>query len=166
MIPDLMRLLRPPHPLDNGGADADLAYRTQLYETRVREWRWRMNHTLLGVVCFCLMLLWALSPAGVPMLGSIAWANGTDEKIKTAVAPIQSKVDEIAAQTKAIKDRQVAKDLSDLRQKLFETRVAQCRARGKGEVKDNPYTIRMGELQDLHWALTQTYYLAAACEDL
>lgn len=165
-IAEIFRMLRPPHPLDNGGKDSDPAYRAQLYEVRVRDWHWRINHTVLSLVLFCGMLVWALSPAGLPMIGAVAWANATDQKIQAAVNPIKSKVDEIAQQTKAIKDAQDAKELADLRQKLFETRVAQCKARGKGQSDSNPYTDRMRELQELHFNLTRTYYQPSACEDL
>lgn len=149
---------------DNGHADN--AYKAQNYERCVRQWRWRVHNTLFVMILFCGMVTWALSPSGVPFLGAIAWANDTDKKIQQAVAPIQSKVDQIAAQTDAIKTQQSTRELSDLRQKLFETRVAQCKARTKGIDAGNPYSIRMGELQNLHYVLTKTYYLAPDCSDL
>ena len=159
-------MLRPPHPLDNGGKDSDPSYRAQLYEVRVRDWHWRINHTVLSLSLFCLVLIWALSPAGLPMLGGIAWANSTDQKIQSVVQPLQMKVDEIARQTKQIKEQQDTKELADLRQKLFETRVAQCKARTKGSSSDNPYSERMRELQELHFNLTRAYYQPSLCDDL
>jgi len=166
---DLFRLLRPPHPLDNNGAkDGDPVYRAQLYEVRVRDWHWRINNMVLLITMFLGMLIWALSPTGLPMLGAIAWANTVDQKIQAAVNPIQSKVDKIAQQTDQIKAQQDAAELSNLRQKLFETRVAQCKARAQGKDRggNNPYTDRMQELQSLHYNLTHSYYQAPACEDL
>lgn len=164
MLSTLMRWARPPHPLDNGGGDADPAYRAQLYEVRVRDWHWRINNMVLIMALFCLLIAWALSPKGLPMLGSIAWADGTDVKIRSVMAPLQSKIDKIEDQTRQMRDRQEAKDLTDLRQKLFETRVAQCEARTRG--KGNPYTKQMSDLQGLHYALTRTYYAPSDCADL
>lgn len=164
MILDLVGALRPPHPLDF--TDADPAVRSQRYESAVRGWQWRINNTVLAVVSFCLLVAWASSPAGLPMLGNLAWAGDTEQKIRIAVTPLQTKVNQIAQQTQQIKERQDSRELSDLRQKLFETRVAQCKARARGKEEGNPYTVRMGELQDQHFKLVNTYYLAADCGDL
>lgn len=163
---DLAGYLRPPHPFDNGGANLDPAKRAEIYEARVRNWHWRINNTVLCVVAFCVVLTWALSPTGLPMLGSVAWASGTEQKINAAVAPIQTKVDAIEQQTRQIKEQQDEQKLADLRQKLFETRLAQCKARGKGEEIGNPYSIRMAELQNIHFSLTRTYYVPSDCADL
>lgn len=176
VITELFRMLRPPHPLDNGGSDSDASYRAQLYEVRVRDWRWRLNHTVLILVLFCAGVVWALSPIGLPMIGAIAWANGTDQKIQAAIDPLKAKVDEIAQQTKAIKEQQDSKEMADLRQKLFETRIAQCKARAEdGELNktsktrtngDNPYSTKMRELQDLYFFKTHVYYVEPDCRDL
>lgn len=166
MLADLAKLLRPPHPLDNGESKGDRAYQSQVYEVRVRGWQWRINHTVLSIVGFCFILMMALSPTGLPMLGAIAWANPIEQKIQTAITPIQKKMEEISQQTQAIKDQQDEKDLADLRQKLFETRIAQCKARALKRGEAGPYTQRMGELQALHYKLTKTYYTPADCEDL
>lgn len=170
---DIFRLLRPPHPLDNNGAkDGDPVYRAQLYEVRVRDWHWRINNMVLLITMFLVLLVWALSPSGLPMLGSIAWAQTVDQKIQAAVNPIQSKVDKIAQQTDQIKAQQDARALTDLRQKLFETRVAQCKARAQGKDRktdapgSNPYSDRMRELQEQHFSLTRSYYQVPGCEDL
>ena len=158
-------MLRPPHPLDNGGKDADPAYRAQLYEVRQRGWQWRINHTVLCIVFFCFMIAWALlTPNGLPIAGAIAWANDTDAKIEKAVTPIQQKLNEIVKQTEDIKKQQDAKEFNDLRQKLFETRIAQCQARSpKG---NNPYAAKMNELQQQYHNLTGAWYAPDNCEDL
>lgn len=167
-IAELFRMLRPPHPLDDGGKDSDPVYRAQLYEVRVRDWRWRVNHTVLILALFALAVIWAVSPGGLPMLGAIAWANGTDLKIQAAINPLQNKVDKIEQQTRQIKEQQENKELNDLRQKLFETRIAQCKARGngKGNGGDNPYSNKMRELQDLYFSLAHVYYSVSDCADL
>jgi hypothetical protein len=161
----VIRLLRPPHPLDNGGKDSDPVYRAQLYEVRQRGWQWRINHTVLCVVMFCMLMVWALtSPRGLPIVGAIAWANDTDAKIKAAIDPVQGKLDEISRQMEHIKKHQDSKEFDDLRQKLFETRIAQCQARSpKG---NNPYASKMNELQQQYHALTNTWYTPDSCEDL
>ena len=49
--------------------------------------------------------------------------------------------------------------------RIFETRVAQCRAKAanKGE---NPYTARLTELQDAYQALAGRMYPLPECDDL
>lgn len=168
MLADLFGFLRPPHPTDSDNPDA--AVRALVYESRRRAWEWRINNTLILVVCFGALISWGLLPGGLPLLGSIAWAGDTDQRIKAAVNPIQSKVDAIEQTTRQIQQKQNAKELADLRQKLFETRVAQCKARTKNATAfaaDNPYSIKLRELQELHYGLTSTYYpVPSNCDDL
>jgi hypothetical protein len=163
MLGELFNVLKPPHPLDYGGES------TPLYQSKLRAWHWRVNNTLLIVVCILGTLIAAALPGGIPMLGSLAWAGDTENKIEAAVNPIKSAIDKVEQQTREIKEQQKAKELADLRQKLFETRIAQCKARaqkGFGDSGSNPYSLRMGELQALHFGLTSTYYNPSDCADL
>ncbi len=165
MLGAIIKYLRPPHMLDV--PEADPALRKELYEARLRGWYYRINHVVLGLVVFAGVVAFALTPSGIVMLGSIAWADDVNSKIESAVKPIQTAVDAIATQTKEIKEQQKARELADLRQKLFETRIAQCKARSRKQTEEgNPYTKRMDELQLQHFNLTQTYFQAADCDDL
>lgn len=124
-------------------------------------------------VAFVACSSWALTAfvvlplmfTGVPPMGQLAWANDVQDRIDQAVAPLTQDL-------KAIKDKLDAQDrrskelqILDLRQKVFETRVAQCKSR-KFYDGNNPYTARLKALVDDLEDLTNRQYRPPLCEDL
>lgn len=157
---------RPPHPLDNG--EKEIVEKLQMYEHRLRAWQWKVFYTMSYLTIVSWMIFVVLT-TGIPAFGvsRVTWAGEIDGKVIAAVQPVADEVSSIKGKLAAIKLTQDQATLVNLKQQLFETKVAHCKAKKlKPLEQNNPYTNRLAELQDAFFALTGRAYPLPICDDL
>lgn len=132
----ILSMLRPPRIHENGGES--LATRTQLYEYRIRRWRWTVFYALLLIIAVQvadLTLSWGLSPA---------------------YAGFQPK-----AEAQAGESRTARIELRLLEQDLLTTRIGQCQALDK-----TYFTQRLSELRREYQKITGQAWEIPDCSEV
>lgn len=131
-----LSMLRPPLIHENG--EKSLAEKTQLYDYRVRRWRWTVFYALLIIISFQavdMTLSWGLSPV---------------------YAGFQPKDQALAAETRTARI-----ELRLLEQDLLTTRIGQCEAANK-----KYFTERLSELRKQYSTMTGQAWEIPLCKEV
>lgn len=134
-------LLRPPYMLENG--DRDNIEKSQLYEVRVRRWRWMVFYSITGISSALIMHI-ALVCGYLPMFFP-GFALASDQRAT------QSQVTAIR--------------IEQLEARLFNLRKGQCDAIREGK-SGLAYGQQIQPLARLYRELTGDTYRLAECSEL
>jgi hypothetical protein len=134
-------------------------------EEELRSWRTRVALVACSAWLFLFLILVPLIFIGVPPFGSLAWSEDVERQIQKAIEPIQADVTDIKRKVENQEEVEKRRQIRDLKQKIFETRVAQCKAKAD-QIEGNPYSQRLSDLQDEYSALTGRFLTLSECEDL
>lgn len=128
-----------------------------------RKWRSTVGYLLLAIF-FATTFLATAATTGVPMLGKLAWANEVDKKTQDVIAPLASKLLEIAGaveqQSKTSKAL-LAKITADQIDQLVKRR---CRSAVSDEIEYLSKEIR--RLGDEYLDLQGRDYRLLTCDEI
>jgi hypothetical protein len=149
----------------NLGDIVDAMFPKSHNEEELQSWRIRVALVACSSWMFTFLVMVPLMFVGVPPFGSIAWSEDVQKQIERAIEPIQSDINEIKNRIEQQEEVEKRRQVRDLKQKIFETRVAQCNAKAD-KVESNPYSERLSDLQDEYAALTGRFLTLSECGDL
>lgn len=132
----LLSLLRPPRITENGGLS--LAERTQLYDARVKRWRWTVFYALIAIIMFQVIdtsLSWGLTPF---------------------YPGFQPRDAALAAESRTARI-----ELRLLEQDLLTTRIGQCQA-----IDKRYFTERLSELRREYRKITGQRWEIPECAEV